>query len=54
MKLYFDDGRVIWLGKRHNGGIAVQQGRNRLLLSADELPTFLEAVATLTKLSAST
>jgi hypothetical protein len=44
MKLYFDNGRVMWIGRRPNGGLALQQGTSRVLLSADELPVVLDAI----------
>jgi hypothetical protein len=48
MKLHFDNDRVLWLGTRATGGIAIQQGRNRLLLSADELPVVVDAITKIT------
>jgi hypothetical protein len=47
MKLHFENGRVMWIGRRPNGGLALQQGTSRVLLSADELPVVLAAIAEL-------
>jgi hypothetical protein len=43
-RLHFDNGRVMWIGRRANGGIAMQQGTSRVLLSETELPMVLDAI----------
>jgi hypothetical protein len=50
MRLEFPDGRFMWVGKRTNGGIALQQGSSYVLLSDDELPMVLDAIAAVMKL----
>jgi hypothetical protein len=47
MKLHFPSGRQMWIGRRPNGGLALQQGTSRVLLSTDELPIVLAAIAEL-------
>jgi hypothetical protein len=47
MKLNFPSGRVMWVGRRPNGGLALQQGTSRVLLSPEELPIVLDAINTL-------
>ncbi|GLP75666.1 hypothetical protein TUM20983_27760 [Mycobacterium antarcticum] len=44
MRLQFPDGRVMYAGRRPHGGIALQQGTSRILLSPSELPIFLDAI----------
>lgn len=47
MRLQFDNGRAMYLGRRPTGGIALQQGTSRVLLSTDEIPVVLAAIAQL-------
>ena len=44
MKLQLPNGRAMWVGRRPTGGIALQQGTSRILLSDAELPIVLDAI----------
>ncbi|MDT5391162.1 MAG: hypothetical protein QOE04_4803 [Mycobacterium sp.] len=48
MKLRFPSGRQMWIGRRPNGGLALQQGTSRVLLAPDELLIVLAAITELT------
>jgi hypothetical protein len=44
MRLQLPHGRAMWVGRRPNGGLAIQQGTSRILLSEAELPIVLDAI----------
>lgn len=52
MKIYTGHGTPLWLSLRRGGGLIVMQGQNRLLLSSEELPQFLDAVYAMTGITA--
>lgn len=48
MRIHTGFGTPIWLSERQNGGLIVQAGHNKLLLSRDELPQFVDAIYEMT------
>jgi hypothetical protein len=44
MRLQLPHGRAMWVGRRPNGGLGLQQGTSRILLSEAELPIVLAAI----------
>lgn len=52
MKIYGGRGTPIWLAERANGGLIVQMGSSRIMLSREELPQFCDAIYRLTGIRA--
>jgi hypothetical protein len=48
MRISAGRGPAIWLSERQGGGLIVVAGHNRLLLSREELPQFVDAVYEMT------
>jgi hypothetical protein len=44
MRIQLPNARAMWVGRRPNGGLAIQQGTSRILLSTEELSIVLDAI----------
>jgi hypothetical protein len=49
VKIYTGSGTPIWIASRHNDdGVMLMQGSSRIMLSRDEVPRVLAAIAEVT------
>jgi hypothetical protein len=54
MKIYTGHGTPLWLSLRENNGLITMQGTSRLLLDAEELQQYLDAIYRMTGVKAAT